>query len=174
MSFIASGVRAGGMISDYQGLYQNAYRHLLPGGWFEVRENDLQFFTDTPSLEGEEKLVSLRWWEKLMAEEAKFGKPIDLAARQKEFREQSRLGEWMEGDKWTKVESMYYLHIKHGLEGYTLRLFTKALGWSFEDTMALILQVQAEIANPALKQLQLYSYFRLIAGKKPDDACRKP
>jgi hypothetical protein len=88
------------MIADYDGLYRNAYKHLLPGGWFEVRDHDLQFFVDTQGgdeekegtgSEGTEgKLVLLRRWEKLMAEAAeKFGKPINMGAKHKEMMEQA-------------------------------------------------------------------------------------
>ncbi|KAL4975757.1 hypothetical protein BDW66DRAFT_151680 [Aspergillus desertorum] len=78
------GFALGRMISDYQSMFQNMYRHLLPGGWVEIRDNDLQFSTDEPSEEKEEKLVALRKWEELMAEAAeKFGKPINVPARHK-------------------------------------------------------------------------------------------
>ncbi|KAL4981275.1 hypothetical protein BDW68DRAFT_183684 [Aspergillus falconensis] len=176
----------GGLISDYEGFYRNVFRHLLPGGWVEVRENDLRFVTDSPSEEKDAKLVSLRKWEKLMEEAAeRFGKPINVAGRQKELMEQAGftdvreeifkvpLGHWMEGD-WARVASSYSRHLKHGLEGYTLRLFTKTLGWSLDDTMDLIKKVQEETAESERKELQLYSYFRVVIGKKPDDASRKP
>jgi endonuclease III-like uncharacterized protein len=64
--------------------------------------------------------------------------------------------------------------MRHGLEGYTLRLFTKTLGWSLEDTKALISEVREEIANDKLKDLRLYTNFHLVIGKKPEDASRKP
>jgi hypothetical protein len=81
----------------------------------------------------------------------------------------------MEGEPWTPfVETSYRLHMKHGLEGYTLRLFTKTLGWSLEDTKAFISEVKDEIADSKLKDLRLYSNFHLVIGKKPETASRKP
>ncbi|KAL4766813.1 hypothetical protein BDW60DRAFT_221618 [Aspergillus nidulans var. acristatus] len=182
------GFALGGMIADYKGLYRNAYRHLLPGGWFEVRDNNVQFLLETPSAEKEEKLVALRKWEKLMAEAAeKFGKPINMAAKHKALMEDGGFkevqeqiykipfGDWMEGEPWTPfISSSYKSHMRHGLEGYTLRLFTKTLGWSLEDTKALISEVREEIANDKLKDLRLYTNFHLVIGKKPEDASRKP
>ncbi|KAL2855713.1 hypothetical protein BJX68DRAFT_231081 [Aspergillus pseudodeflectus] len=178
----------GGMIADYKGLYDNSYRHLLPGGWLEVRDNNLQFLTDSPSPEKEDKLVALRKWERLMAEAAeKFGKPINMAEKHKALMEGAGFtevkeevykipfGAWMEGEPWTPfVETSYRLHMKHGLEGYTLRLFTKTLGWSLEDTKAFISEVKDEIADSKLKDLRLYSNFHLVIGKKPESASRKP
>ncbi|KAL2811848.1 hypothetical protein BJX63DRAFT_265329 [Aspergillus granulosus] len=191
------GFALGGMIADYDGLYQNAYNHLLPGGWFEVRDHDLQFFVDTESddeekedigvEDKEQQLVSLRRWERLTAEAAdKFGKPINMGAKHKEMMKQAGFtdvqekvfkipfGDWKGGKPWEYVRDSYILHMRHGLEGYTLRLFTKTLGWSLENTRAFIREVQAEITEPKLEQLRLYSLFRVVYGKKPTTASRKP
>ncbi|KAL4746450.1 hypothetical protein BDW72DRAFT_35115 [Aspergillus terricola var. indicus] len=78
----------------------------------------MQLFTDTPSAEKEEKLVSLRRWEKLIADAAeKSGKPINISARHKAWMEQAGFtevreevfkipfGAWMEGEPWTKIKS---------------------------------------------------------------------
>ena len=74
----------GGMITDYDRSYANAFRHLLPGGWLEVWENDLHFFTD--NAQDEARLVALREWEALIHEAAvKFDKRINVAAEQKEL-----------------------------------------------------------------------------------------
>jgi hypothetical protein len=70
------------VLADYGGFHANAYQHLVPGGWLEVRENDLWFLTD--NAEDESRLVALRHWEALMEEAAaKFGKRINVAAEQK-------------------------------------------------------------------------------------------
>ena len=61
--------------------------------------------------------------------------------------------------------------IKNALEGYSLRLFTKIIDWSKEDTDALILRIQEELNQ---KDLYLYSYFYLLIGRKPSNAYRKP
>jgi hypothetical protein len=60
--------------------------------------------------------------------------------------------------------------MSRALEGYTLRLFTKTLGWSKEDTDALISRVQEELKQ---EDLRLYSYFYLFLGQKPANAPRK-
>lgn len=74
----------GGMITDYDRSYANAFRHLLPGGWLEVWENDLHFFTD--NAQDEARLVALREWEALIHEAAtKFDKRINVAVEQKEL-----------------------------------------------------------------------------------------
>ncbi|KAJ5514111.1 hypothetical protein N7463_003663, partial [Penicillium fimorum] len=74
----------GGVITDYDRFYTNAFRHLLPGEWLEVWENDLRFFTD--NAQDEARLVALREWETLIHEAAaKVDKRINVAAKQKEL-----------------------------------------------------------------------------------------
>ncbi|KAL3483768.1 hypothetical protein BJX62DRAFT_230758 [Aspergillus germanicus] len=176
------GFALGGMIVDYDGLYRNAYKHLLLGGWFEVRDHDLQFFVDTPSGDadgngkkedtgGEEKaqeLVVLRRWEKLVAKAAeKLGKQINMGAKHKEIMEKAGFvdvheevikvpyGKWMEGRAWEKAGSAYLMHMRH-------------------DTKAFIEELKAEIPESKLVSLRLYSLFRVVYGKKPKGASRKP
>jgi hypothetical protein len=64
--------------------------------------------------------------------------------------------------------------MRHGIEGYTLRLFTKTLGWSLEDTRKFIQDLQEEIAESKLDYLRLFTLFRVVYGKKPKNSSRKP
>ncbi|KAL4875687.1 hypothetical protein BJY04DRAFT_223803 [Aspergillus karnatakaensis] len=177
----------GGMVGSYEGFYGNAFWHLLPGGWFEVRDNEMRFLTDSPSPEKEEKLVSLRRWESLMVEAAeRFGKLINMASKHKALMEEAGFtevteqifkipyGEWMEESKpWHLVGDQYAFHMDVGLEGYTLRLFTQTFGWSLDDTKKLITQVQAELAEAERENFQLYCKFHLVLGKKPENSSRR-
>ncbi|KAJ9485009.1 hypothetical protein VN97_g8347 [Penicillium thymicola] len=171
----------GGVITDYDRFYANAFRHLLPGGWLEVWENDLRFFTD--NAQDEARLVTLREWEALIHEAAaKFDKRINVIAEQKELMHSAGFvqvdeqifkvpfGEWSDDPNLKRIGSFYVYQMQCALEGYTLRLFTKTLGWSKEDTGALINRAQEELQQ---KDLRLYSYFHLIIGQKPAQAARK-
>jgi hypothetical protein len=80
----------------------------------------------------------------------------------------------MEGRAGKKSGVWYLIHMRHGLEGYTLRLFTKTLGWSLEETRAFIQELREEIPEAKLEDLRLYSLFRVVYGKKPKSASRKP
>ncbi|KAH8697758.1 S-adenosyl-L-methionine-dependent methyltransferase [Talaromyces proteolyticus] len=171
----------GGLIADYNGFYANAFRHLLPGGWLEVWENDLRFLTDNP--QNETRLVALREWEALMHQAAaSFGKRINVVAEQKELIHSAGFvqveeqifkvpfDDWSDDPKLKCIGRSYVFLMQHALEGYTLRLFTKTLGWSKEDTDALISRVQEELKQD---DLRLYSYFHLFIGHKPSNAPRK-
>ncbi|KAJ5891132.1 S-adenosyl-L-methionine-dependent methyltransferase [Penicillium subrubescens] len=171
----------GGVIADYDGFYANAFRHLLPGGWLEVWENDFRFLTDNP--QNEARLVALREWEMLMHQAAaKFGKRINVVAEQKGLMHSAGFvqveerifkvpfGYWSDKPNLKLLGANYVFLMSRALEGYTLRLFTKTLGWSKEDTDALISRVQEELKQ---EDLRLYSYFYLFLGQKPANAPRK-
>ncbi|KAJ5218408.1 uncharacterized protein N7498_000507 [Penicillium cinerascens] len=88
---------------------------------------------------------------------AKFGKRVNVAAEQKELMHSAGFvqadeqifkvpfGKWSDDPNLKRIESSYVFHMQYALEGYKLRLFTKTLGWSKEDTDALISRVQQEL-----------------------------
>ncbi|KAE8378075.1 hypothetical protein BDV26DRAFT_262222 [Aspergillus bertholletiae] len=172
----------GGLLKDWDGFYTNVFKHLVPGGWVEIREHNLKFCPR----EGKEKEMEGKWdaiqqWSELMDEAAeKFGKKINMGAKQKELMEQTGLVDIQEqifkiptrvwkDDPTTKNGRYYHKHWIRNIEGYSLRLFTKTLGWSKEDTDNLLKRVLQELDQ---EDLQLYSLFYLIIGKKPTSATR--
>ncbi|KAL4892359.1 S-adenosyl-L-methionine-dependent methyltransferase [Aspergillus ambiguus] len=172
----------GGLIADYDGFYARAYRHLVPGGWLEVWEKDLRFFTESNNEQDEGRLAALRQWEALMEEAAaRFGKRINVAAEQKDLTQRAGFvevaeqvfrvpfGKWSDDPRMKNIGGFYKYQMQCALEGYTLRLVTKTLGWSKEDTDALLGRVREELQQ---EELRLYSNFRLIIGKKPTESAR--
>jgi hypothetical protein len=137
----------------------------------------------------------------------KFGKRINMGAKQKELMEQTGLvdvqeqvfkvrelgllsfnlkdvpsskctvlieyhqvltREWKDNPT-TKIGRYSHRHWICHIEGYSLRLFTKTLGWSKEDTDDLLKRVLQELDQ---EDLQLYSLFYLVIGRKPTSAAR--
>ncbi|KAL4909587.1 hypothetical protein BDW74DRAFT_146826 [Aspergillus multicolor] len=177
------GEALGGLLADWEGFFANVYAHLLPGGWVEIREHDLRFYPR----QGKEKEMEGKWdalkkWSDLMDEAAeRFGKKINMGGMQKEFMEKVGLVEVQE--RVFKVPTRVWkddplsangrwnnAHLKDQLEGYSLRLFTKTLGWSKEDTDDLLKRVRHELDQ---EDLELYSLFYLVIGRKPTGAPRK-
>lgn len=87
-----------------------------------------------------------------------------------EIRHRSRLASGNDDPNLRRIGNYYVFQMRYALEGYTLRLFTKTLGWSKEDTDALISRVQEELQQ---EDLQLYSNFHLNMGQKPAHSGRK-
>lgn len=55
-----------------------------------------------------------------------------------------------------RLNIIFLLYMQCALEGYTRRLFTKTLGWSKEDTDALISQVQEELQAKGSAALSIF------------------
>jgi hypothetical protein len=47
-----------------------------------------------------------------------------------------------------KLGAWNHMQINEGLEAFTLRLFTKVLGWSIEEVQVLLDFVRKEFQNP--------------------------
>ena len=72
-----------GSIQNWPQLYENAYKHLSPGGWVEIQDFELEFRSNNGSLEA---AVSLRKWQDEIKEASiKFGKRLNVAAMQKQM-----------------------------------------------------------------------------------------
>lgn len=66
-----------GCISDDDRFFQQALRHLVPGGYIEMQAVAAPFLSDDGTAE---KAVNAQLWLKTLCEgSAKFGKPIDCA-----------------------------------------------------------------------------------------------
>lgn len=82
----------GGLIADWDGFYRNAYKHLVPGRWLEVRENDIRLFCsdDDDDAVLDRQAPAVKQWQELMEQAAeKFGKRINVAGMQRELMERA-------------------------------------------------------------------------------------
>jgi hypothetical protein len=87
----------GGLLADWEGFYQNAYKHLVPGGWLEVKDHDIWLCSDDGDCGVPD---AVRQWQELLEEAAeKFGKRINVAAKQRE---------WMEGAGFVEVKEQVF------------------------------------------------------------------
>ncbi|EAW07589.1 uncharacterized protein ACLA_023030 [Aspergillus clavatus NRRL 1] len=167
----------GGLLTDWEGFYDNAFKHLVPGGWLEVKEQDIRLCSDDGGVPD-----AVRQWQELLEEAAeKFGKRINVARKQREWMERAGfaevkeeafkvpLGQWSEGLKWKEIGMTYSYQLLKSLDVYSLRLFTHTLGWSEEDTDALLGRVREQLKQ---EDLRLYSYFHVVVGQKPTTAER--
>ncbi|KAL4971166.1 hypothetical protein BDW66DRAFT_44595 [Aspergillus desertorum] len=83
----------GGLLKDWDGFYVDVFKHLVPGGWVEIREHDLKFCPRG----GKEKEMAGKWdatkqWSEVMDKAAqKFGKRINMGVKQKELMEKDGL-----------------------------------------------------------------------------------
>lgn len=63
---------------------------------------------------------------------------------------------WPRDARHKELGTWQLANTDNGLEGWTLALFTRALGWSREETLVLCSQVRKDIRNP-----KIHAYWNL-------------
>lgn len=72
-----------GSIKNWPRLYEQAFKHLKPGGWLESQEHDVRVSSDDDSVEKAKDVVN--WFSTIDAASETFGKKMDVADKQKQW-----------------------------------------------------------------------------------------
>lgn len=146
-----------------------------PGGHLEFQDYGLPLRCADESLSG----TSLERWGELMSEAARrLGRPMgtDVSGNYRE---------WMEAAGFVDIEERHYMwpsngwpkdpymkelgrwnqvNIMDGLEGFSLALFTRGLGWQKEEVDIFVAKVIADCRN---KKIHGYYPMPVFWGRKP-------
>ncbi|ODH53547.1 hypothetical protein GX48_00380 [Paracoccidioides brasiliensis] len=166
-----------GSISDFDKLFAQAYKHLTPGGFFEIQSIEPAFYSDDGTLSKAKNAV--RWGDLVLESSAKFGKPLNVVPslpdklKRVGFQDVSTIvlklpiGSWAKDKKFKELGRFQQLQVLEALEPYSLFLFTKILGWTIAETQVLIAGVRADIKN---REIHMYNWVHFTYGRKPLDA----
>lgn len=140
---------------DWPRFFEQAFEHLKPGGWVEVQELCLPLGCDDGSATSGSALLA--WGERAHDAATKIGVntcspphfPEYMAKvgfiNIKEHHAKWPLGPWAKGKK-EKLMGHYMLeNIYAGIEGASLMLFTKVLGWTKDEVEVDIANVRREV-----------------------------
>ncbi|EAW10017.1 class I SAM-dependent methyltransferase [Aspergillus clavatus NRRL 1] len=163
-----------GSISDWDRLFQQAYQHLQPGGYYEIQEFRAWFHSQDGPLP-EDSSIAL--WQRLLTEgTARFGKPLNIVEKLPKklasagFSDVHEdilkipIGAWPRDPKLKQIGQFMQIHAIDSVEPLTLALFTRVLGWSETECRILIAKVRQEFKDR--KQLFVYAHF--IHGRKAE------
>ena len=163
-----------GSIANWPELYERVYAHLRPGGWFEQVEYSVCWRTDDDSIPeghifhdasksyieaGEKMGRTFRIWEmqKELIDNAGF---VDTV----EKRFKMPLGPWAASKKLKEIGRWHLLEAYQGIEGWTMALMTRILGWSYEETQVFLAHVRAGFSD---KSIHSYTSGSIVYGRKP-------
>ncbi|PGH21339.1 hypothetical protein AJ80_03390 [Polytolypa hystricis UAMH7299] len=161
-------------IKNFPKLVKEAYDHLKPGGWIELQELFFQAQCDDNTMPADYKLTH---WLSLIEEGlAKFD--IDLLSPKKHpgyLRDtgftnvQERvfkvpIGTWPKNPTLKKVGLYNRCMIVDGLQGNSMKPFTKALGWSVEEVEVFNVEVRKACENA---KVHSYFPFHVVYAQKP-------
>jgi len=175
MDLCHSRIGNGFVISDWKAFCHESYRILKPGGWVECQEFDLVAISDDNSFPPDSAIVQ---WAQLMVEGAKMG-GIDLriaGSQIKTAMEEAGLtditvidyklpiGVWAADPRLREAGKFALGAMLYGLQGVSLAIFTRFLGWEVLEMEVLLAKVRKE-----WNQRKVHSYWPIyvVYGRKP-------
>ncbi|KAL1998704.1 hypothetical protein VTN02DRAFT_5711 [Thermoascus thermophilus] len=144
-----------GGIRDWKRFHKQAYDHLRPGGWLELQENEAWFQRE----DGTCPEWSRTFLEKLNEANVRSGTRLDAATELKQHMIDAGfvdvqdvvfklpLGPWPDDPKMKEIGRLRGLAMNQGVEGYSLALYSRYLGWSADEVRVLLAKVRDEFNN---------------------------
>ncbi|CDM31137.1 hypothetical protein DTO013E5_231 [Penicillium roqueforti] len=173
--YIHARTMAGG-IEDWPRLLKQAYQHLKPGGWFEAQEFEHCVRSDDGT---HERAIAINSWAELLTQASKkFGKPMDVASSISEWMTEegfanvtddiykSPVGGWAKNRRYKEIGRIGKVSIMETIEPYSLALFTRVLGLSYQDAQEHMEKARAELMSGSH---HLYVRFHFVYGQRPFD-----
>ncbi|KKA22137.1 TAM domain methyltransferase [Rasamsonia emersonii CBS 393.64] len=164
-----------GFVADYGRLFSRAFKHLKPGGYFEIQTVNPTVFSDDDSLE---KAKNLRHWVAEMHKASEqFGKSMTVVETWKDelikagFEDVHRevikfpIGPWAKDKKLKEIGKYHQAQVIDAIGSYTPALFTRILGYTREEAEVLCVAVRNEIRD---RTLHLYQEAHFVYGRKPE------
>ncbi|EXF84475.1 UMTA [Colletotrichum fioriniae PJ7] len=170
-----------GCVSDWPKLYSQAFEHLIPGGYVEVNELDLEDYSQALGDDLPQDHVYRRWAKIMFESMDKLGKTgkqtrdhgiangmrnagfVDIVEKSWPI----PIGGWASDPKLKEVGAVNLQYIDQSLEGFGTFLLRQMMGW--EDVEILVFMSEM---RKALRDLKLQTYFTLhvVYGRKPEES----
>ncbi|KAJ6102284.1 hypothetical protein N7486_004711 [Penicillium sp. IBT 16267x] len=164
----------GGGIEDWPRLLKQAYQHLRPGGWVEVQEFEALYRSDDESHLLAPTVVE--WVEKVNGASREFGKQMNVASQVQSWMENGGFvnvtddiykcpcGGWAKDRQLKEIGRISQIILLEIVEPYSLALFTRILGYTYQEAQSYMEKVRAEAMNP---KVHLYFFFHFVYGQRP-------
>ena len=167
-----------GSIDDWSALYQKAFHHLKPGGWFEDLELDIRAHSDVVT---DANHIFHRWNDVFQEAGEKMGKTfkIGIGSRMRDLMDETGfvrvterkfrlpMSSWPLDPKLKQIGQFVQMFVDGGLEGFALYLLTQVMNWQYEDCQLFIAEMRKALRN---KKLNPYYEATLVYGQKPESA----
>ncbi|KAF5024442.1 hypothetical protein F66182_3528 [Fusarium sp. NRRL 66182] len=142
-----------GSFSDPREIAKKAYNGLSPGGWYEIQDIQLPVFCDDDTLDPKTSPI-MKWQQGLIEASKKIGRPLGDCDNYKAAIEQAGFqnttetifrwptNSWPKDKKLKELGRWNLVNFDSGVEGVSLALFTRFLGWSKEEVLMLCADVR--------------------------------
>lgn len=171
--FVFGRVMAGSFV-DPQVVINSAFASLEPGGYLELQDIDLPLKCDDGSLSENPEIF--QFGQMFLDASEKLGRPIKVVHKYKEFMEKAGfvdiverkfrwpINQWPRDKHYKDLGMWYHANLDTGLEGLTMALATRGLGWTAEETMVFCTKVRK-----SLRDTRIHAYLPIVViyGRKP-------
>ncbi|KAK2751926.1 hypothetical protein FQN55_008668 [Onygenales sp. PD_40] len=163
-----------GCFGDFTHLITQSYKHLTPGGWFEIIDSLFPMQSDDGTLKDHHALK--RWADLLCEASNKLGRSLAATKDHRDrliaagFTNVTILHYKWPTNRWpkdpqNKLVGLWTLaNIGGSLEGLSLALLTRGLGWSKEQVHAFLPEVRRDLHN---QKIHAYFPISVVYGQKP-------
>ncbi|WAO91460.1 Hypothetical protein NCS54_00893300 [Fusarium falciforme] len=164
-----------GCLSNDKKLFQQAFKHLSPGGYIELQAAYPPLKSDDDT--GDKATDFHKWVNTICDASAKFGKPLTCAPEWKtkleevgfvDVHQEIRkvpMGPWPKDPKLKEIGKFQAVQEAQVIDSYTPGLFGRVLGWSEEEIQVFIAKVKRDLKDPTI---HLYQQLYFIWGRKPE------
>ncbi|KAL8651681.1 MAG: hypothetical protein Q9226_004600 [Calogaya cf. arnoldii] len=163
-----------GSIADWDEYFRQCYLHLKPGGCVEALERGVKPVSDDGTVGPDHFWTT--WGNTVLSIGETWGKGFNAWEILKERMEAAGfvdvvqvpmkwpIGPWMQDDHMKELGMWNALRLDTGLEGYVMRLFTMAGGWSYTEVQAFLGKFKACMRDP---RNHGYLPGNCVYGRKP-------
>ncbi|EQL34605.1 uncharacterized protein BDCG_05258 [Blastomyces dermatitidis ER-3] len=164
-------------IRDWPRLVERCFEHLTPGGWAEFQDFDVHWYSDDGSYDPKSALG--RWFSLFYEAARQHGRELAPGPRLEGLvrgagftdvvvkKMRVPVGRWPKDPKLKTVGTWNLLQVIEGMEGFSLALFSRVLGWSPDAIQAFVSEVVKDLRNPKMHaQFDLYIAY----GRKPESS----
>ncbi|XEU96021.1 hypothetical protein FSHL1_001306 [Fusarium sambucinum] len=164
-----------GSIRDWPRLFDQAFKNLSPGGYIELMDPIYPVVSEDGTVSKDSAVYK---WSKLMNEAAtKLGSALDSALTYKdqlikagfanvvETPYKWPMNSWPQDKKLKELGAWGNVNLVGGVQGLSLALFTKVLGWNVHDLELFLVDVRKDLHN---KEMHGYWRVNVVYGQKPE------
>lgn len=140
--------------------------HVKPGGWVEWHEKHPLFLSDDGSLTEDHAIA--KWGTTFFKASENFGTSASSPRNLKRWMIEAGfvdveehilklpVGLWPKNKRLKNIGMFEMVNMDEGIEGLSLMLFTRALGWSREEVLLFLMDVRKDA-----KDKSIHSYYHL-------------
>lgn len=162
-------------ILDWPKLVGSIYNSLEPGGWAEISDFDLQYYSDDGTLT--EKHYTLQWINRLIEAARTLGRDptpgpsIEGWMRNAGFKNivaktyKVPIGPWAKDKRLKDIGYCNLAQVMDGLEAFSLRLYCGLLKWKEEEVLVLLANVRKELKSGAI---HAQFNYHAVYGQRPE------